>query len=199
MSTDEDQTTEAPFFITSRLDARAAPERDSPLKIVGVYADQLSHTLAMSVLRNTARHCSAVCKLHSDWWSFDMLETASEREAAAHAAAHADMIWCATNACEVLPASVTAWAEKWSARRDETDGALVALLRCPVGYAVEQSPPRVCLCRFAQAAGLEFFAQRFACDCDGPARTPSPFALLNGWFPLPSEPERGYRHWGLNE
>ncbi len=199
MRTDEDRTMEAPRFITSHFGARASPESDSPLKIVGVYADQQLHALAMSVLHSTARHCSAVCKLHSDWWSFDMLEAASEREAAADAAAHADMIWCAANACEVLPASVTTWAERWSARRDETDGAVVALLRCPAGYTVEQSPPRVCLCRFAQAAGLEFFTQRFDCDCGRLARTPSPFALLNGWFPLPSEPERGHSHWGINE
>ncbi len=199
MRTDEEQIMEAPRFITSHFGARAAPEKDSPLKIVGVYADQPSHTLAMSVLRNTARHCSVVCKLHSDWWSFDMLQAASEREAAAHAAADADMIWCATNACKVLPASVRAWTDSWSARHGKADGALVALLRCPAGYAVEQSPPRVYLCRFAQAAGLEFFAQRFEWDCGRPAQTPSPFALLNGWFPLPSDPERGHSHWGINE
>jgi hypothetical protein len=192
---------EASFFTISRYGARAAPERDSPLKIVGVYADQSSHTLAMSVLRNTARHCSAVCKLHSDWWSFDMLEAASEREAASNAAAHADMIWCATNACEVLPPSVTVWAERWSARRDETDGALVALLRCPAGYAVEQSPPRVYLCHFAQAAGLEFFAQRFDCDCRASIGARLQATLGNEWYPYPveSRPERGQIHWGINE
>lgn len=190
---------EAPFSIISRLGARAAPERDSPLKIVGVYADQPSHTLAMSVLRNTARHCSAVCKLHSDWWSFDMLEAASEREAAGCAAADADMIWCSTHACEGLPEAVQMWTDSWSAFHAESERALVALLRCPAGYVVEQSPSRAYLCRLARTAGLELFVQRFDCDCRASVETRSQPPLRHDWFPLPSAPERGHSHWGINE
>lgn len=199
MQTDEEQMMETPRFVTEHFGAHAAPENDSPLKIVGVYADQPSHALAMGVLRNTARHCSGVCRFHSDWWSFDMLQAAVEREAAACAAAHADMIWCATNACEVLPASVTAWTDSWSTHRGESGCALVALLCCPAGYTVEQSPPRTFLCRLARAAGLEFFAQRFECDCHGPAQTPSPLVVVNDWFPVRTEPERGHIRWGINE
>lgn len=199
MRTDEDRTMETPRFIISRLGARAAPERDSPLTIVGAYADQPSHTLAMEVLRNTARHCSSVCKLHSDWWSFDMLEAASEREAAARAAARADMIWCSTPAREALPEAVTTWTDSWLACRNESECALVALLRCPAGYVIEQSPSRTYLCRLARAASLELFVQRFDCDCRAPIEVPSQPPLRHDWFPLPSEPERGHSHWGINE
>lgn len=189
---------EIPGLIHSRLGARAAPEDDSPVKIAGVYADAPSHTLAMGVLRNVARNCSPTCKLHSDWWSFDMLEVAAEREAAACAAAAADMIWWAANACEALPESVRRWAELWSAYR-EGECALVVLLRCPSDYAIEQSPSCAYLRWLAQETRAVLFTQRFECGCRRVAEPPPLPSFASGWFPMPSEPERGYARWGINE
>jgi hypothetical protein len=202
MRSDEEQEMEATRhlrFIASRFGARAAPEKDSPLKIVGLHADLPSHTLAMTVLRNVSRHSSGVCKLHSDWWSFDMLQAASEREAAARAAAEADMIWCAAPACEALPEAVTTWRDSWLACRNESECALVALLRCPAGYVIERSPSRAYLCRLARATGLELFVQRFECDCRASVEARSQPSMRSDWFPIESRPERGHIRWGINE
>jgi len=199
MKTDDEQNMETPRFVLSHFGARAAPENDSPLKIVCLHADAPSHTLAMTVLRNVSRHCSAICKLHSDWWSFDMLQAAGEREAAARAAADADMIWCSTDACAGLPEAVRTWTGSWSACHAQSERALVALLRCPAGYVIERSPARAHLCRLARAAGLELFVQRFDSDCRDPLDVPAQPPLSPDWFPLPGEPEHGHSHWGINE
>lgn len=152
----------------------------------------------MAVLQNVARNCSGVCKPHSDWWSFDSLEIATEREAAACAAAEADMVWCAANACESLPQAVIAWADLWSAHR-EGEGGLVALLGCPSDYAIEQSPSWAYLRWLARETGAVLFAQRIECGCRRVTEPPPLHPLLSGWFPTQIEPERGYRRWGINE
>jgi hypothetical protein len=137
--------------------------------------------------------------MNSDWLGFDMLEAATEREAAACAAADADMVWCAANAGEKLPRAVELWADLWSAHRSETECALVALLRCPAGYVIERSPARVYLVRLARAAGLELFVQRFDCDRRASVTAPSQPLIRNDSFPMESEPGRGQIHWGINE
>lgn len=192
---------ETPRFITSRLGARTTlAAKDSPLKIVGLYADLPSHILAMGALRDIAGNCSAVCKLHSDWWSFEMLDTTNEREMAAFAAADADMIWCAANACEALPESVRTWTDSWSACRNESEGALVALLRCPAGYILERSPSWMALSRLARTAGLELFTQRFDCDCAVSVAARPQLFLKNDWLPPESRPDRSQVRWyGINE
>ena len=196
---------ETPRFITSRLAARTAltTQEDPPLKIAGLYADASSQTAAMGLLHDVARNCSALCKLRSDWWSFDALQAAQEREAAARVAADADMIWCAANACENLPECARMWANSWTACRTCRKGsecALVALLRCPAGYIVERSPSWMFLSRMASAAGMELFVQRVDCDCHASASALSQLPLHNDWFPLESRPDRNQVRWyGINE
>jgi hypothetical protein len=195
---------ETPRFITSRLGTRAAlAAHDPPLKIAGLYADLPSQAMAMGMLRDVARNCSAVCKLHSDWWSFDVLQAAHEREAAARVAADADMIWCAANACESLPESARMWANSWSAGRtcrNESECALVALLRCPAEYVMERSPSWTFLSRLARSAGMELFVQRVDCDCHASVATRSQPLLQNDWFPLENRPDRAQVRWyGINE
>lgn len=127
-----------------------------------------------------------------------MLEVAAEREAAACAAADADMVWFAANACESLPEAVRAWAVLWSAYR-EREGALVALLRCPSDYAIEQSPSWAYFRWLANETGSVLFAQRFECDCQRLAEPLPPLSLPSGWLPAQVEPEHGYARWGINE
>lgn len=194
---------ETPRFITSRLAARTAlAEQDPPLKIAGLYADARSQTVAMGLLHNIARNCSSLCKLRSDWWSFDALQVTNEREAAARTAADADMIWCAADACESLPEAAKLWANLWSECRrcKATDCALVALLRCPAGYIVERSPSWTFLSRMARGAGMDLFVQPVDCDCHASASVLSQPRLHNNWFSPESRPERNQVRWyGINE
>jgi hypothetical protein len=174
-------------LVTSRSGARAACEKDLPLNIAAVYADQPTRSLATGVLRNLARNCAPVCEIHSEWWSFESLDAAAEREVAACAAADADMIWCATHACEGLPESVRTWAGLWSSYRGEGNRALVVLLRGPSAYRIEQSPSWTYLCWLAERAGTMLFAHRFECDCRRRAELPSPPSLMSGRFPHSNE------------
>ena len=179
--------------LVSRFDAADMAETYPALKVVGVYADLPAHMLAACLLRNVARNCSTVCKLDSVWWSFDTLESASVREAAARAAAEADMIWCSTHACEALPERVRAWVDAWSEFKGESDAALVALLRCPPNYKVEHSPARAYLSQAAQAVGMELFVHRFDCAC-GASLNPLPAV------PLQIHPDwQQFHHGGINE
>ena len=186
--------------IRSRIDAAALAERCPALKVVGVYADLPAHVLATNVLRNIARNCAGLCELDTVCWSFDTLASASVREAAARAAAEADMIWCSTHACEALPEKVRAWVDAWSEFRTESDAALVALLRCPPNYKIEHSPARAYLSQAAQAVGMELFVQRFDCVySESPDLPPSmPLQMsnrINEYHP----DWQHVRHWGINE
>jgi len=188
--------------VASLFDSAAgAGTAASPLKIVGVYADLPAHVLATSVLRNVARNCSTVCNLTSVWWSFDMLTSVSVRETASRVAAEADMIWCSTHACEALPDRVTSWMEAWLPHQQASDGALVALLRCPRDYQVEKSPSRAYLIQAAQSAGMELFVQRFDCDCRQSFHFPhrASFLTENPWVIAEWPNSHQIRGWGINE
>jgi hypothetical protein len=156
--------------------------------------------MAMRVLRSVTRQCSPVCEINATWWSFDTLKSVDAHLTAAQAASEADMVWCSTHGCKPLPHAVRAWLDHSTRQKRESDAALVALLRCPPGYKIEQSPARSYLARTAQAAGLEFFVHRLDCGCRGllkaPATVPVPFFSPT----LEDHPDwRQFRHWGINE
>lgn len=174
--------------------------RSEPLKVAGIYADLPAHILAMRVLSDVARQCSSVCEINAAWWSFDTLASVNVRPTAVRLAGDSDMIWFSTHACEALPKPVTEWVEAWLPHRSEPTGALVALLRCPSNYKVEQSPSRAYLEELARATGMELFVQRFDCACDPSLNQPpaAPLQIRNrideydpNWQPV--------RHWGINE
>ena len=130
-----------------------------------------------------------------------MLTTATVRETAARVAAEADMIWCSTHACEALPDPVTSWVEAWLPDQQESNTALVALLRCPRDYRVEKSPSRAYLSQAAQSAAMELFVQRFHCDCRRSLNFPRHASFLPENPSVIEEWPNGHqiRGWGINE
>ena len=185
--------------LASPPDTGAAAENPFPLSIVGLSADPLLHGLALSVLSGIARNCEAVCQFQSDWWTFEHLTMPAERELASKAVADADMIWCAAYADRPLPEAVTALVERCLPRSPEGECALVALLSCPPGYVVEQSPSWNSLRRLARQAGSEFFTQCFTQD-GSLAADASQFADPSSvWLPPENDPVRGQIRWGINE
>ena len=130
-----------------------------------------------------------------------MLSTASFKQTAAEMARQADMIWCSTHACQPLPHVVKSWVDEWSQSRRESDAALVALLRCPPNYKVEDSPARAYLSQAARVAGMDLFVQRFDCACDV-SFDPSASALsehFSGAIIEDQANRQQIRHWGINE
>ena len=189
-------------FISSRFDAAASANALSPLKIVGLYADLPAYLLAMRVLHNVGEECSTDCKLSVVWWSFDTLSAEHGQTMGTDLANEADMVWCSTNACEALPESLKACVAAWASTRREAERALVALLRCPPDYKMEQSPARTYLGQLAEAAGIELFVQRFDCGCTNSAGPRPPTSKPPSAHETPFEerhPCQQFRHWGLNE
>ena len=172
-----------------------------PVKVAGVYCDAAAYVTAKYQLQCIANRCDAIFEFDSTWWSFDSLAEPEVRAAAAHAATKADMIWCATCVCKPVPHIVRNWIKDWSAHTHRPDAALIALLRCPTAVDFEHSPTRSCLCRAAQAAGMEFFEKRFHCagehnTAEHSRAVLSQFAGHPAEFSQPVHP--GIR-WGINE
>ena len=180
-------------------DAEAAAENPSSLNIVGLYADPLLQTVALSVLRRVARTCEAVCKVQSQWWRLDALSLPSERETASKAAAEADMIWWAIHADQELPEAAVLWADWSVAHQSKTECALVVLLSCPPAYVIHRSPSWFHLRQLAHTAGVEFFFERFERDQALLAEVPLYASPISVWLPAESDPGRGQIHWGINE
>lgn len=174
--------------------AVASVQELAPLKVVGVYADLPAHVLGMRILRNVAGQCSPVCAINAAWWSFDTLKSADVHETAAR---DADMIWCSAHACEALPHAVRAFLDESAENQLESAAALVALLRCPHGYKIEESPARIYLSKTAQASGMELFVHAFDCGCndvgslEAAAKRP-PFDL-NALHQMDSDQPRNWR------
>jgi hypothetical protein len=171
------------------------------LKIAGVYCDFSAYLAATRHLQSIADHCTLLCEFHSNWWSFETLRAACEREQADRAAAEADMIWCAACVCKPLPNPVKTWLKEWLARKHKAVAALVVLLRCPPRHDFERTPNRLCMWRDAQAAGVDFFAGRFNCACERVAKEHSRAALRNGYekSSTVSQPIRPVVDRGINE
>jgi hypothetical protein len=152
--------------------------------------------------RHQPRVCCRACELTSAWWSFDVLASATARETAVCVGTDADMIWCAAHVCEALPEPVRECLDAWSSRRSQPDGAVVALLHCPPGYLLEQSPARTYLYRLARSAGMELFLHTFDCGC--PSQRQARQVIAPTIAPRAPDPGRwasveAYRHWGINE
>lgn len=189
-------------WITSHFGQLSSDERSRPVKVVGIYADVPARVQATRLFSNVARQCAPVCEFCSSWWSFDVLADSKLRKSAAQAAGVADMIWCSADACEAFPIAVRAWVDEWCPLKHGAESALVALLRCPFNYPVEQSPAGVSLSELARSTGMELFMETFDGTIQQPlgART-KPFMQairpplgLRDW-PNPSQP----RWWGINE
>ena len=168
-----------------------------PVKVAGVYCDLSAYVAAAHQLQSLANRCNSICRFDSTWWSFESLAAPEMREAAAHAAAAANLVWCSACACEPLPDTVKAWLEDWSAQERKVDTALVAMLRCPLAGDFEHSPTRLCLCAVARASAMELFERKLVCDCpqqhSSLTKTEIPLQLVN-------QPEgQAHRGWGINE
>lgn len=186
-------------FFTPTL-AVASVQESAPLKVVGVYADLPGHILGLRVLRNVAEQCSPVCAIDAAWWSFDTLKLVDVHETAASAARNADMIWCSAHACEALPHAVQAFLDESAQNQHESAAALVALLRCPHGYIIEESPARIYLSKTAQAAGMELFVHAFDCGCNAAGSLESEAKRspldLDALHQMDSDQPRD---WGIND
>src|SRR5258706_12231745 len=97
------------------------------------------------------------CKLHCDFWKFDVLTHPSFRGKALAEASAADMIIIAANGDDALLETVKAWFEGWLRKKRPGRAALVALLDGKKTDADER--PRLCayLQEVATRGRMDFF------------------------------------------
>lgn len=186
------------IFSPERVDRDAA--EPVPVRVVGVYGDESAYVAATHQLRTIAHRCEAG-RFDTVWWSFESLAEPEMRELATQAVTDANMIWCAACLFRPLPETVKAWMEDWSARTHKPDAAFIALLGCPLACDVDQAPTRLCFCRAAQAAGMEFFEKHFHyADRPFAERTPrAEFFQPAENRAVIREPYYPADHWGINE
>lgn len=91
-----------------------------------------------------------------DLWNFRVLALRETRNAAASAAAVADMVVFAMSGSRALPASVERWIEMWTWLMDSRKPAVVALFSAP---HAERARIQTYLRGVAASKGLGFFPQ----------------------------------------
>ena len=114
----------------------------------GTRAKQFSDQLAFGVAANHV--------LSLDQWDFRLLGRRAIRNAAASAAAAADMVILSMSGKNPLPAQVERWIEMWTWLIDRCRPAVVALF---AGHHPESGRIRAYLRRGAASKGLTFFPE----------------------------------------
>jgi hypothetical protein len=144
-----------PLLIQTELPALLA---DAPpaFRVVTIYEDGDSGRRARQFADEVLRDAEQDCEGTTNYWSFDVLECKQVRNAAASAAAGADLvIFSASGERECSPA-LEEWLEMWAWLIGENDPALVALLEKADGRNARRI--RVNLQAIAERKTLEFVA-----------------------------------------
>jgi len=102
------------------------PAIDMRVLIVCENSTAAAHACAM--LQRIGHNCGLDGRFVYQSWNFDVLSIASLQELAGHEAAEADIIIIAVQAVKNLPRNLTEWMTGWIERRQDSGGALVALL-----------------------------------------------------------------------
>jgi hypothetical protein len=183
------------------------PIKDDPWSVAVVYEDTGSRERALNLCHHLAQGFRAEIDFSFTWWRFRYLEDPDIAQAAAQAAAAADILLFSATRHEDLPEEVRNWTELWVPLRTRGEGVLLVLTEDTEGVELSASP----LFRF-----LRNLARRATMDClprlpDDPWTAP-PVAIRN----LQSRADQGTRilddilrhvpptpapptHWGINE
>jgi hypothetical protein len=177
----------------------AKPELPAACDVIVVYEDEASREQARGVCERLARSFWEEVEFEIDWWRFRYLADPEIGQAAARAAADADVVVVAAQAGHELPAPVRNWMEKWVTRRTGRESVLVALIGTKGGWAADRLPVCAYLRTVAQRAHMDFLAptgQDFDLGLPLTASASLTDAPPHGDATLPAKPPS---HWGLNE
>ena len=111
----------------SPVDPGRSPSAEA-LTVAVVYEDSATRDRAMSLCDHLVHRLWEDIDFEFSWWKCDYLSDAGIAADAAVAASHADMIIFSGDAHRELSPAVKTWTETWAARRENREGALVALI-----------------------------------------------------------------------
>jgi hypothetical protein len=89
-------------------------------------------------------------------WPLDSLAEAEHGEAAASKAAAADILVVAASGTGKFPEAFASWTERWLARRNQHEGALVGLFDPGTGSKGESASRDIQLHQLALRAGMDY-------------------------------------------
>ena len=186
-------------FIERSLSANST----KPLSVLLAFDGDVAYIKARQFFAYLLEMFGDELPLESSWWSFEQLRQDPFAENAARAAATADIIGFVSAASGDLPFAVKAWIERWLAKKEDRDAALVALAGRENGAAQTTSPMQHYLEHIAKEVGLSFFPGTFVLPQENPrftretirvrAETTTP--LLERIVSYVPPPPR----WGINE
>jgi hypothetical protein len=195
----------ATFELVERVERKLIANTTKPLSVILAFDGDVAHKKARQFFAHLLEEFEEELGLESSWWSFEQLCRERSAEEAARAAASADIIGFVSAAPEDLPFSVKAWIERWLAKKEDRDAALVALVgRESDGTQTQTpSPMQQYLEHIAKEAGLAFFPGTFALPQAAPRFTPETIlaraetrtALMETILNYVPPPPR----WGINE
>ena len=183
------------------------PEAELKCSVAVVYADTAARERGISLCHHLVREFWAEIDFEFSWWRFRYLTDPDLAEAAARAAAAADMVILSARAREDLPQHVKDWFDLWLPAGQTRDGVLIVLTDTRNEAELSLSPS----VSFAEQA-----ARRANLDCLLPLGAPQ---RVSGQDPLGMMRERATHvsqvldeilhhigppptlptHWGLNE
>jgi hypothetical protein len=190
-------------FTNTQLD----PLSDNPWSVTVVYEDTGARERALCLCHQLVRSFQAEIDFAFTWWRFRYLEDPDIAQAAAQAAAQADILLFSVTNRDDPPQEVRNWTELWVPRRSPGDGVLLVLTEDPEDGGLSASPLFMFLNNVARRASMDCLP-RFS---DEPWSTP-PDAIqsiqnraaqgtrilddiLRRTPPIHAPPS----HWGINE
>ncbi len=127
----------------------------SVIRTVLIYQDLEAVRVAKSFCDRLEGILNVKCQLGDRVWRFDVLGIPEFRNAAASAAAKADLVIVSKSDCSELPAKVREWLDMWMWLIDQTNPALIALFGAPRS---ESAPIRAQLRNVTRNNGIDFFS-----------------------------------------
>jgi hypothetical protein len=127
--------------------------------IVVVCEDELTHSQAVSVWDRLIKQFWAEIEFDFHWCQFANLLDPSNALDAANAAARADLIVLSTHAGEELPEHVTSWIETWLDKRENREGALIALVGREQEPSTGAMAKHLYLREVAHRANMDFLSE----------------------------------------
>jgi hypothetical protein len=130
------------------------PEAEDRCGVTVLYEDTVARERALSLCHHLVRGFWAEIDFAFSWWRFRFLQDPDIAQAAAEAAAAADVLLVSAVRQDDPPDEVRQWVELWIPRRS-AEGVLFALLGDDASTEVTASPLRTYLQTVARRAGMD--------------------------------------------
>ena len=127
----------------------------SVLQTVLIYQDLDAGLLAKRFCNRLEKDLDVKCQLNDRVWRFDVLAIPEVRNAAASAAANANLVIFSKSDCTELSEKVKEWLDMWMWLIDQGNPALIALFGAPRS---ESAPVCMQLQGATRSNGVDFFS-----------------------------------------